>query len=219
MPTTCLVCLNTDTTIEPSVPFCRSIHSCRRADSHTLYRRHPTRHRDRSAEAVSRSPIAVAAAVLTALAASCGSPDEADGPATSTLAPTGGLLDDLVIEVTGGPATNLCVEAAAPQLAIVMQERCLEPPHALVLDIAGGELVDIGDPDVNSATLLVSPYPLVVRSVSQRGAELQWKQSGRALLVLGRSFLAQATTVDFEIEGSDAHCQFGPQGSECVVGS
>lgn len=153
------------------------------------------------------------------VAPGCGQSDQGESgeplPTTSTVP---ALLADLVLAVEGTPSTDLCFSGSSESLDLSFTERCYEPPYALAIMFVGGGPAAVGDPDLDSASLLVSPFPIVVTEVSQPGVDVVWRQIGQGLVVLGLSMLAAETEVRFTLDGRVGRCSFSPDKESCRVG-
>jgi hypothetical protein len=150
---------------------------------------------------------------LTMLLVGCGNAANIDSEPVVTSNPIG----DAAIDVSGDPDSDLCFSASIARFDVDFERRCYPPPHAQILTVAAGALVESDDPGVNSATLLVTPYPIVVTDVQQDGETISWLQDGGGLLVLGLSLVAAPTTVEFELGDEQGVCEFRPDGESCRI--
>lgn len=149
----------------------------------------------------------------------CGRSDQGEsGQALPTTSTVPALLADLVLDVEGAPSTDLCFSGSSESLDLSFRERCYEPPYALPIMYVGGGPAAVGDPDLDSASLLVSPFPVVVTEVSQPGVDVVWRQVGQGLVVLGLSMLAAETEIRFTVDGRVGRCSFSPDKESCRVG-
>lgn len=154
------------------------------------------------------------------LLASCGRTiDGASDPLATE--PTVDAIDpfaDAEIDVSGGPDSDLCFSASMASLDVAIERRCFSPPYLHVVLFVAGDLVEFDDPQVNSASLLVSPYPIVVTDVRQGDDTVRWHQEGSGVLILGKSLFAAPTTVTFDLDGEQGVCEIRPDGESCRVG-
>ena len=111
-------------------------------------------------------------ALAAGLAPGCGRSDQGEsGQPLPTTWTVPALLADLVLDVEGAPSTDLCFSGSSESLDLSFRERCYEPPYLQPIMFVGGGPAAVGDPDLASASLLVSPFPIVVTEVSITGLE------------------------------------------------